>query len=408
MIPVSVIVVSHGRPGLLRRCLTGIGQLCHRNFEVVVIADTPGTRSVEEMGWKARVKLRRFDAANISAARNAGLAQAAGELVAFIDDDAVPEPGWLDHLTQPFHDPNVSATGGYVIGRNGISLQWRARAVNQLGETLALETPSDAPFEPSPPPGFVPKTEGTNCAFRRDVLARLGGFDPAFRYYLDETDVNLRLAAAGGRTVIVPRALVHHGSAGSATRADDRSPRDLTEIGASTAVFLRKHAPREEHARALAGLAAEQRCRLIRHMISGGLEPRDVGRLLDGLAAGVQAGRARRIVSLDPIPRAAPPFMRFPPRPVGEPVHVAGRSWQRRQLRARAAEAVAEGRNVTVFRLSPTALRHRMSFHPGGWWEQTGGVFGRSVRDEPVFRHANFRARVAREWDRVLSARQCR
>ncbi len=403
-----MIVVSRGRPGLLRRCLTGTGQLCHKDFELVVVADAAGVQDVREMGWGDRVKLLRFDAANISAARNAGLAQAAGEIVAFIDDDAVPEPTWLDFLTGPFGDPGVAATGGYVIGRNGISFQWTARGVNRLGATVALDAPGDAPFEPDPPPGVVPKTEGTNCAFRRDVLAGLGGFDPTFRYYLDETDVNLRLAAAGARTVIVPDALVHHGYAGSDSRAADRSPRDLTEIGASTAVFLRKHAPEGAQASALSRLKAAQRRRLIRHMVAGGLEPRDVGRLLAGLAAGVQAGLRREIVPLVAVPPATTPFLPFPGVMTGEALHIAGRAWQSRRLRARAAEAVADGRIVTLFRFSPTALRHRTRFHPGGWWEQTGGLFGPSLRDAPAFRFAGFRARVAKEWARVSPVRQCR
>jgi len=404
-----VIVVSRDRPGLLKRCLTGLGQLCHRNFELVVVADAAGVAAVREMRWDTRVKLLQFDEANISAARNAGLAAAAGEIVAFIDDDAVPEPTWLDRLARPFDDPSIAATGGYVIGRNGISFQWTARAVNRLGETVAVELPGEAPFEPVPPPGFVPKTEGTNCAFRRDVLAGLGGFDPAFRYYLDETDVNLRLAAAGGRTVIVPGALVHHGSAGSATRANDRSPRDLTEIGASTAVFLRKHAPREEHERALADLAAIQRRRLVSYMVAGGLEPGDVGRLLSGLDAGVRVGLRREIAALCAIRPTDTPFLGFQTERRGAPVHIAGRAWQRSRLRARAEEEVtAQGRNVTVFCFSPTLLRHRVRFQPGGWWEQTGGLFGPSLRNQPPFRLVTFRTRVASEWARVFPVRQCR
>ncbi|MCB2152739.1 MAG: glycosyltransferase, partial [Rhodobacteraceae bacterium] len=59
-------------------------------------------------------------------ARNLGLAAAAGEIVAFIDDDAVPEPRWLARLTAPFADPGIAAAGGFVVGRNGISFQWRA------------------------------------------------------------------------------------------------------------------------------------------------------------------------------------------------------------------------------------------------------------------------------------------
>ena len=403
-----MIVVSRGRPDALRLCLTGIGQLCHRDFELIVVADRAGAQVVEDMRGRDRIKLLRFEAANISAARNAGLAVAAGEVVAFIDDDAVPEPSWLCHLTEPFADPGVAATGGYVIGRNGISFQWRARGANRRGETVPLEAPGATPFAPVPPKGFVVKTEGTNCAFRRDVLAGLGGFDPAFRFYLDETDVNLRLAAAGARTVIVPRALVHHGFAASAQRAPDRAPRDLTEIGASMAVFLRKHVPESEHAAALADFRAAQRRRLIRHMVAGGLEPRDVACLLGGLDAGIAAGRTREIAPLAAVPPAPEPFLPFPTQTTSESVHLAGRPWQRRQLRARAAEAVATGRIVTLLLFGPTARRHRVRFHPGGWWEQTGGLFGPSERTEPAFRTTTFRERVAREWARISPSRQCR
>lgn len=405
---VSVIVVSHGRPEQLAVCLTGIGQLCHRDFELIVVADAPGAQAVARMGWETRVKLLRVDEANISAARNAGLAAAAGEVVAFIDDDAVPEPSWLCHLTGPFADLDVAATGGYVIGRNGISFQWRAHGVNRLGETMALEAPGDEPFAPAPPPGYVVKTEGTNCAFRRDVLAGLGGFDPAFRFYLDETDVNLRLDAVGARTVIVPRALVHHGFAASTQRAADRTPRDLIEIGASKVVFLRKHAPAAEHAAALERFAATERRRLLRHMVAGGLEPRDVARRLDDLAVGVRAGQRRALVSLAAIPPAAEPFLPFQSGEISESVHLAGRPWKRRRLRAEAARAVAAGRIVTLLLFSPTARPHRVRFHPGGWWEQTGGLFGRAERDEPAFRFASFRVRVAQEWARVAPTRQCR
>mgnify|MGYP001546674045 CR=1 FL=1 len=408
MTRVSVIVVSRGRPGSLMLCLTGIGQLCHRSFEVIVVADPAGCAAVSQMGWGARVKLVAFDAPNISAARNAGLAQAAGEIVAFIDDDAVPEPTWLDQLAAPFGDAGVAATGGYVIGRNGISYQWTARAANRFGESITLDAPGDDPFEPVPPDGFVPRTEGTNCAFRRNLLAGIGGFDRAFRYYLDETDVNLRLADIGARTVIVPRALVHHGYAGSDRRATDRTPRDLTEIGASVAVFLRKHAAEEDPAAVLARLKAAQRRALLRHMVAGGLEPRDVGRRLEGLEAGFEDGLRREIAPLLALPEATNPFRSFEVKRNGQATHYAGRSWQRARLRRKAADALVHGETVTLFCFSPTALPHRMRFHPGGWWEQTGGLFGRSVRNHPPIRLASFRARVAEEWARVAPMRQCR
>ena len=406
--PVSVIVVSRGRPSLLPRCLTGIGQLCYPAFEIVVVADTGGIEAVRAMGWQARVKLVAFDTANISQARNAGIAASTGEIIAFIDDDAVPEPTWLAHLATPFADPDIAATGGFVIGRNGISFQWTARAVNARGEKIALDHSGDAPFEPSPPEGFVTKTEGTNCAFRRRALAEIGGFDPAFRFYMDETDVNLRLAQAGGRTVLVPLARVHHGYAASPRRAADRAPRDLTEIGASTAVFLRKHAPGTDMRAALRALRTAQRKALVRYMVAGGLEPGDLGRLLKGLGAGFADGQRRTITPRAPISAPALPFTPFArPGFTGTSRHLAGRPWQRTRLRREAAKAVASGEIVTVFRFSASALPHRVRFHPGGWWEQRGGLFGPAERDEPAFRWHRFQDRVHKEWLHVAKLREC-
>ena len=125
MIPpsVSVVIVSRHRAPGLRRCLTGLAQLYYPNFEIVVVADPDGIAAARDWAGDRPVKLAAFDEPNISTARNLGIAQAAGDLVAFIDDDAAPEPTWLDHLCAPFQDPKVAASGGFVRGRNGKSRQ---------------------------------------------------------------------------------------------------------------------------------------------------------------------------------------------------------------------------------------------------------------------------------------------
>jgi hypothetical protein len=84
------------------------------------------------------------------------------------------------------------------------------------------------------------KNEGTNMAVRRSVLVDLEGFDPAYHFYLDETDLNIRLVAANHLTAIAPLARVHHGFAQSIYRHGDRVPRDLFDIGASWAGFQRE------------------------------------------------------------------------------------------------------------------------------------------------------------------------
>ena len=401
----SVIVVSNGRPDALRRCLTAIGQLFYPAFEIVVVADRSGIAALKDFDGLDAIKLVSFDEPNISAARNLGIEHAAGEIVAFIDDDAVPEPTWLDELAGAFDDPAVSAAGGYVRGRNGVSWQWRAGTVDEGGQTHLLRLDHDTPTVLHPAHGRAIKTEGTNMAFRRDVLASLGGFDPAFRFYLDESDLNMRLAAKGHATAIVPRAEVHHGFAASARRRQDRVPLDLFEIGASQAAFLLRHCPDSERPTFRAGFVEEQRKRLLRHMVAGRLAPGDVRRLLDRLHQGFDEGLLRKPQSLTPLARAADGFSPFPnAAPNGIRLH-SGRWSNRRKLRRKAAQDVADGHMTSVMIFSPTTLYGRVTFTKDGYWEHWGGQFGRMERDEPIFKPLTLKQKIRRETQRIARAR---
>ena len=403
-IPVSVVIVSRGRPDALTRCLTGVSQLAYGAFEVIVVADPNGLAAVAALPFAAQIKTVAFDEANISQARNLGIAQAAGEVVAFVDDDAVPETGWLFHLIAPFAEDEVAAAGGFVRGRNGISMQWRAQSVDHAGRTLSLGVDTTRPRVLHPVPGRAVKTEGTNMAVRRSVLAEMGGFDPAFHYFLDETDLNWRLAKGSFATAIVPLAEVHHGFLANVQRTGARVPRDLSEIGASMAVFLAKHCPVDEHAAVWKSFRAGQRQRLLRHMVRGDAMPGDVGRLMRGLDKGYLEGQARQSGAMAPIPRAPDGFRPFRCEQAGAVV-LSGRAWRRRGLRRQAEGLVAQGKVPSLFLFSPTALYHRVRYDPAGYWEQSGGLFGRSERSQRLFRVTRFSKRLAREIQRVTPQR---
>ncbi|WP_099824898.1 glycosyltransferase family 2 protein [Oceaniglobus indicus] len=395
---VSVVVVSRDRPAALARCLRGLDQLLYPTFEVIVVADPPGA-AVARAADLGRVVA--FDLPNISAARNAGIAASGGDIVAFIDDDAVPEPTWLTHLVAPFDDPSVALAGGFVIGRNGISFQWRARSVDATGVAQDLSSWGDGPKAFDPPDTGAIKTEGTNMAARRDVLCALGGFDAAFAFFLDETDLNMRAARAGFRTALVPLAQVHHGFAASARRRADRAPLSLFDIGASSAVFWNRHLPVDRHAAARAALVADQRARIIRHLVAGTAEPRDVPRLMQSLNDGLADGARRGPMPPHTWPER-PAFRQIrTPRPVGSVV-VAGR---RAAGSARARIEREKGLVVTLLDLSPSALYHRCVFDDLGIWRQSGGIWGRSDRRDPIFMAIRRRARIERERKRIFAVR---
>lgn len=404
-LPVSVIVVSRGRGESLGLTLAGLSRLIYTSYEIIVVADAEGQEAVRRARLTDLVKVIPFADPNISEARNRGLAAAAGEIVAFIDDDAVPEPTWLTYLTEPFEDQQVSAVGGFVIGRNGISFQWKASSVDHTGTTTPLAVDGQRPTALTPPPGHAIKTEGTNMAFRRSVLAGLGGFDPAYRFYLDETDVNMRLAKAGHVTAIAPLAQVHHAFAPSARRAASRAPRDLYEIGASLSVYLRRHCPTVLRDGVKAAFVRDRSKNLIEHMNIGRLEPGDVTRLRRRLADGLQAGVSRDLSPLPALGHSSQPFLPFETKTIRAGIVLSGTLRNRRATRRKAAEAAARGDSVSLFLFSPTALYHRMRFRREGYWEQSGGTYGKSDRTGPVLRLTTVRKRLLREMTRIALQR---
>lgn len=402
---VSVVVVSRNRPKSLALCLSALGQQLFEPFEIVVVADAYGCAAARSHPLGPSLKIIPFEAANVSAARNTGVAAAGGDIVAFIDDDAFAMPAWLSRLTMPFADARVSATGGFVCGRNGFSHQWKGRLIMPGGwhEDLAV---AQYPFEIFEPPaeGAV-RTEGANCAFRRSALIDIEGFDPRYRFFLDDADVNMRLARAGHRTALVPDAEVLHMMAPSAHRASDRMPRDLFEIGASTALFLKLHCPEAARADAFQHAREDQRHRLLRHMVGGTCTPEDVARLLHRFDAGAIEGDTRRA---EPgLQRNAKSgFQPIAKGPERQPqTMLAGRPWNARELRQKAAQRVLDGHTVTLFLLSPTSLFHKLRYRPPGYWEQTGGIWGRSVRSGPLLQYNSFASRLHSE-HRHLARRQ--
>ncbi|WP_282024100.1 glycosyltransferase family 2 protein [Limimaricola cinnabarinus] len=392
----SVVIVSRDRPGALGLCLTALAQSRHANFEVVVVTDAEGEAALAP--WGDRIRIRRCEEANIGLARNIGIEAAAGEVIVFLDDDALPEPGWLAALTAPFEDETVAAAGGFVRGPGHLGWQWRARAAFADGSCRELALEDDAPVVLRGRLGRGIKTEGTNMAVRRGVLTAMGGFDPAYRFYLDETDLNLRLAAQGARTAIVPQAQVHHGYLASPRRRHDRVPRELAEIGASLAVFLRRHGARLDGNARIEAERAAQRQRLLAHMFWGRIAPGDVARLMAGFEAGVSEGRLRPLPRLAPLDEPPPAFAPLHDEPPTAPaVWLSARPLTARAQMAEAAQLAARGHVVTLLVLWPDARRHRLRFDRRGVWVQSGGLFGPALPGDPAFRYWRFAERAAFE-----------
>lgn len=398
-----MIVASHGRPGWLARCISSLQQLDYPSFEIVVAADSPSLDLLMRHPFQPYLKTTTVDESNISIARNAGLDKAAGDLVAFIDDDSVAEPLWLHHHARAFQALDISASVGFVRGRNGISYQSAVTSVDAEGETHREPVGDGNAFVPKLSAGRALKLIGTNSVFRRNRLDALGGFDPAYRFYHDDTDISLRLRAAGDDAAAVPLAQVHHAFAPSVRRTRLRSPRDLTEIGRSTAIFAHRYrgAPPDELKERL---FERERHRLLQHMVRGTCEPRDVGLSMATLVKGWREGA----VLCPDVPSARPHRARsYEPVPTQSRAHyvITSRFFRRRQALSRAKKAVEKGAKASVFSFSLTIFRQHVRYVQPGIWLQTGGQFGRSVRSGPRYRWCRFADRLKEEIRRVAMVR---
>jgi glycogen(starch) synthase len=208
--PVSIVINTLNRAHLLVNALESLRYLDYRKFEVVVVngPSTDGTDRLLE-SWKGKIKIGHCAEANLSKSRNIGIAMAEGAFLAFIDDDAIPEPEWLSQAIAGFDSDDIAATGGKVFNHTGYEYQYQYATSNRLGNGRWQLT------EPSPqfcfPHSFeFPYLQGTNTVFRRRSLLQVGGFDEEFSYYLDETEVCLRLIDAGYVIRQLPNAYVHH------------------------------------------------------------------------------------------------------------------------------------------------------------------------------------------------------
>lgn len=205
----SVVVCTYNRAQVLGRCLDALRRQDYPEFEVVVVEGPSTDGTAEVLKRFVDVKRVRNPERNLSVSRNIGIAASVGDVVAFIDDDAVPEPRWLRSLVAAFDDPTVGAAGGDVFGPGGDHLQFSNGILSRSGFVVAHQDSPDDRNDPGD--SWCNTLMGTNAAFRRDVLDEVGGFDENYEYYHDEADLCARVIDAGHRVEHRPAAVVWHG-----------------------------------------------------------------------------------------------------------------------------------------------------------------------------------------------------
>jgi GT2 family glycosyltransferase/DNA-binding beta-propeller fold protein YncE len=196
---VSVVVCAYNAADTIEDNLRSLERMTYPDYEIILINDGSKDRTSEIARRFSRVRVIDTPNAGLSAARNVGLAEATGEIVAYTDADTRVDPDWLTFLVQPFLTSGVVASGGpnVVPADDPPIAQCIARAPG--GPTHVLLDDRIAEHVP-----------GCNMAFRRDALLAIGGFNPIYLRAGDDVDVCWRLQARGWKIGFASAALVWH------------------------------------------------------------------------------------------------------------------------------------------------------------------------------------------------------
>lgn len=196
---ITVVVPAYGRTPALSRCLDSL-----RNSPVLVVDDcSPDSTAVAATAAAGGARLvRHSENRGPAAARNTGLAETAGEFVAFMDSDCTAAPDWLDALAVHFADPLVALVAPRVVpdtrGGGLLARHEAARSALDMGESQEL-------VKPGARLGFVPSAA---IVVRRSAIAG-SGFDESLRVG-EDVDLVWRLTQAGWHVRFDPSVAVTH------------------------------------------------------------------------------------------------------------------------------------------------------------------------------------------------------
>ena len=201
---VSIVVPVYNRAHEIGSCLESLLHLDYPAWrrEIIVVDDASRDHTVSVVrGYDVRLIIQPKNMGQ-SAARNAGVQAAKGEIVAFIDSDCTADPNWLRELLPYFHDPRLALVGGYVDtprGTSRLDLYEAAHSPLNMGTKRVIGKGEDSVF-------YVPTC---NMLLRKEMYIQTGGLDERLRVG-EDVDFCWKLMSMGHRLMYTPEGRVKH------------------------------------------------------------------------------------------------------------------------------------------------------------------------------------------------------
>lgn len=195
---ISVLICSRNGGATIRDTMEALLKVDYPSFEVIVVNDG-STDNLPNIVSEYPFKLINTPNRGLSSARNRAMLAAKGEIVAYIDDDAYPDPDWLRYLAYAYETTSHAGIGGPNIAPDDDGPIASCVANAPGGPIHVLLTDEIAEHIP-----------GCNMSFRKNVLIEIGGFDPIYRTAGDDVDICWRIQHTGRTIGFHPSAFVWH------------------------------------------------------------------------------------------------------------------------------------------------------------------------------------------------------
>ncbi|MHB8780419.1 MAG: glycosyltransferase family 2 protein [Candidatus Geothermincolia bacterium] len=210
---VSIIIANYNGLSILPSCLNSVESQTYTDFETIVVDDCSKDASMamleSSFPWVRAIR----NASNLGASetKNVGLRAARHEIVAFLDNDAVLAPDWLESMVRMIgEDREAGALASKILFSDN------RQVINSAGGTLNLAGYGwdrgifEMEDEYHPPTDRVLYACSAAMLARRSILEELGGFDGAYEYPFEDADLGWRLNLAGYPVRYNPDAVAYH------------------------------------------------------------------------------------------------------------------------------------------------------------------------------------------------------
>jgi len=207
---ISIIICTRNRAASLAQTLASLGDVRippGRSSEIIVV-DNGSSDETADVVRQARVRNAQVKyileaRPGQARARNRGIAEAAGDVIVFTDDDVTPARDWVERITAPILSGSADAVAGCVRIAPNLERPW----MTEMHRSWVADTGTLDPANPG-------RMVGANMAFSRSILDRVPAFDedlgPGAIGYGDDTLFSQQLKAAGCRLAAAFDAIVEH------------------------------------------------------------------------------------------------------------------------------------------------------------------------------------------------------